>query len=162
MFTLGPGDFVPSSAGWGLLAPFATINGLLPLTLAVAFLVPVVSAVADKRAIAVQISVLGRTSAEILANARGERFAELGAALLATLQPVFFAVAETAPPPPPIDALAAAGLEPVDDDVFALRLLDLSRRRRALAGWVVADGWTWGDVHDTLVDHVASDDDPTS
>lgn len=81
LFTLGPGDFVPSSAGWGLLVPFAAVNGLLLLTLAVTFQVPVVSAVADKRAIAVQISVLGTTSPAILANARSGRFAELGVAL---------------------------------------------------------------------------------
>lgn len=226
MFTLGPGDYIASSAGWGMLVPLAALNGLLLLTLAVTFLVPVVSAVVDKRTMAVQIAVLGTTSSQILENAKGE-LGELSSALdqlvpalarsaqehlaypvlhyfhstarhaalapmlavldetltllimgtdddvsisdlrmgrirraidavLVTLEPVFFDETETVPPPPPIDALCLAGLEPVADEVFALRLIEVSDRRRALAGWVTADGWAWGDVQNTAADHVAS------
>lgn len=101
--------------------------------------------------------IAGTDDAVDISDRRLQRARRAIDAVLATLQPVFFAAAETAPPPP-IDALAAAGLEPVDDEMFAMRLLELSGRRRLLAGWVVADGWTWGDVQDTLADHAAADD----
>lgn len=50
-------------------------NGLLALTLAVTYLVPIVSAATEKRSLAIQISTAGGSPADMLCNSwNGERF----------------------------------------------------------------------------------------
>jgi hypothetical protein len=68
LFTLGVGDFRPQGGFWQILTAFASLNGFVYVTLSIAFLIPVVSAVVEKRRIAVLISALGVTAEDIVIN----------------------------------------------------------------------------------------------
>lgn len=65
--TLGYGDFVPATPLWRFLSVLAAGNGLILFTLAVTYIVPVVSAVTQKRQLALTISAIGRTPYQIAA-----------------------------------------------------------------------------------------------
>ncbi len=69
LFTMGNGDYVPATDGWRVLTVFATINGLFLVTLAITYLLPVVSATAQKRQLAAAISDLGLSAPEIVSRA---------------------------------------------------------------------------------------------
>ena len=71
LFTLGNGDYVPGGPAWRVLTAVASFTGLFLVTLAITYLLPVVQAVAQKRALAGRIHSLGATGAEIAAQARG-------------------------------------------------------------------------------------------
>lgn len=71
LFTLGNGDYVPGGPVWRVLTAVASFTGLFLVTLAITYLLPVVQAVAEKRALAGRIHSLGATGAEIAAQARG-------------------------------------------------------------------------------------------
>ncbi len=76
LFTLGLGDFRPDDDLWRFLTVFCAGNGLLAVTLAVTYLVPIVSAATEKRRLAILVGTLGGSPAEILLNSwDGERFA---------------------------------------------------------------------------------------
>lgn len=64
--TLGVGDFVPRTLLGRLLTPIAALSGFFLLTLSITYLVPVVSAVVEKRQLAASIAGLGQTPQEIL------------------------------------------------------------------------------------------------
>ena len=68
VFTLGVGDFVASSPGMRVLTAVASFTGLSLITLAITYLVSVISAVVSRRALAVTISALGPTSGEMVAR----------------------------------------------------------------------------------------------
>lgn len=68
LFTLGLGDYRPVGVVWQILTAFCAANGLLSLTLSVTYLVPIVSAVAQKRTLAVAITGLGGTPVDILSH----------------------------------------------------------------------------------------------
>ncbi|KXS37031.1 potassium channel family protein [Modicisalibacter sp. 'Wilcox'] len=70
--TLGYGDFVPANALWRFLSVVAASNGLILFTLAVTYIVPVVSAVTHKRQLALTISAIGRTPCRIAAATAGD------------------------------------------------------------------------------------------
>lgn len=67
--TMGNGDYIPGSDGWRLLTVLATINGLFLVTLAITYLLPVVSATTQKRQLALAISNLGLSAPEIVTRA---------------------------------------------------------------------------------------------
>lgn len=69
VFTLGVGDYVPGGAGWQLLTVVATVSGLGLTTLAITYLVPVVSAVNQRRAYADLIAGLGAGPGQIVVAA---------------------------------------------------------------------------------------------
>lgn len=69
IFTLGVGNFIPIGGLWEVLTAVASINGLFLITLAITYLLPVISATAQKRQLAAVISDLGRTPAEIVLRA---------------------------------------------------------------------------------------------
>lgn len=78
IFTLGTGDFVPGSDVWRLVSVAATLNGLFLVTLSITYLLPVVSAVAEKYRLAGFISDLGDTPQKIVTRAwDGESFDSL-------------------------------------------------------------------------------------
>jgi hypothetical protein len=78
VFTLGTGDFVPGDGTWQAATVIATGTGLVIVTLAITYLVPVASAVARRRALAGYISSLGSTPSEILRTGwNGDDFADL-------------------------------------------------------------------------------------
>jgi hypothetical protein len=66
VYTLGVGDFVPSGAPWQVLTALATINGFAVLTMTVSYLLPVVSAVTERRQHGLQLYGLGSSAQEIL------------------------------------------------------------------------------------------------
>jgi hypothetical protein len=67
--TLGRGDYQPEGVVWHLLTGIAAANGFFLVTLSIAYLFPVVSAVTKKRSLALYIASLGGTAEEILAIA---------------------------------------------------------------------------------------------
>lgn len=67
--TLGVGDVEATSPGWRLASTVASFSGLFLLTLAITYLLSVVSAVVSRRALAVQIDSLGSSPSEILGRA---------------------------------------------------------------------------------------------
>ncbi|MGB3237478.1 MAG: ion channel [Geitlerinemataceae cyanobacterium] len=76
--TLGMGDYQPNGAFWQFSTAIASANGFFLVTLTFAYLLPLVSANAQKRANAVYISSLGGTGDEIISRAwNGEDFGQL-------------------------------------------------------------------------------------
>ena len=59
VFTLGVGDFVATTSTARVLTAVASFTGLFVITLAITYLISVVSAVVSRRALAVQIGTLG-------------------------------------------------------------------------------------------------------
>ena len=66
LFTLGLGDFRPAGSGWQIVTAACAANGLLALTMAVTYLMPVLSAATAKRQLAAGIHCLGSTPDGIL------------------------------------------------------------------------------------------------
>ncbi|WP_100499801.1 ion channel [Geodermatophilus chilensis] len=64
--TLGVGDFVADSPVWRVMTSVAGFGGLALVTLAITYLLSVVSAVVSRRALATQITALGSTAAEVV------------------------------------------------------------------------------------------------
>jgi hypothetical protein len=78
VFTLGLGDFVPGDGAWQLATVAATGSGLVLVTLGITYLVPVASAVAERRSLAGYVSSLGADGPAILVEAwDGEDFGAL-------------------------------------------------------------------------------------
>ena len=66
VFTLGVGDFVADSPVWRVTTSVASFGGLALVTLAITYVLSVVSAVVSRRALAVQITPLGSTAGEVV------------------------------------------------------------------------------------------------
>jgi hypothetical protein len=67
VFTLGVGDFVADAPVWRVMTSVASFGGLALVTLAITYLLSVISAVVTRRALATQISALGSTGGEVVA-----------------------------------------------------------------------------------------------
>ena len=81
--TVGSTDYVAHGTGWRLLAVVAALGGLGTLTLAVTFLLQVLSSVVQERQLAAYISDLGATPREILSRSwTGVRFDSLAEHLI--------------------------------------------------------------------------------
>lgn len=65
-FTLGVGDYIPNGQPWEVLTAVAVVSGLGLTTLAITYLVPVVSAVTDRRVQANTIAGMGVTPEAIV------------------------------------------------------------------------------------------------
>lgn len=93
--TLGLGDFRPQHPFWQLATATAAANGFFLVTLGVAYLLPVVSAVTVKRGLATYISTLGGTGDEILTRSwNGKNFGQLDQHLI-NLAPVVSQLGES-------------------------------------------------------------------
>lgn len=68
VFTLGVGDFVASTPTWRVLTALASFTGLFLVTLAITYLLAVVSAVVNRRALAVHIHALGPSADAMVAR----------------------------------------------------------------------------------------------
>lgn len=66
VFTLGNGDYVPGEGFWQLATVVAIGTGLILVTLSITYLVPVASAVSQRRQLASYISSLGTDPHEII------------------------------------------------------------------------------------------------
>lgn len=69
VFTLGVGDFRPGPGAWQLATVVATGSGLVLVTMAVSYLVPVASAEAKRRHIATSVAALGSSEEAIVCDA---------------------------------------------------------------------------------------------
>ncbi len=75
VFTLGVGDYIPLGQPWEILTAIASVSGLGLVTLAITYLMPVVSAVTIRRAQASTIAGMGRTpEAIVVSGLRDGRF----------------------------------------------------------------------------------------
>ncbi len=68
MFTAGNGDFSPQGNGWQIAAALTNGSGMVIVTLAITYLLSVVSAVVQKRAFGSQIAGFGRTAEEFVCS----------------------------------------------------------------------------------------------
>ena len=66
--TLGNGDFKAGNNVWRILTVIISISGLLIITLSITYLLPLLSAVTNKRKICAYISFLGRNPEELIIN----------------------------------------------------------------------------------------------
>lgn len=64
--TMGNGDFAPARGGWQIAASIGTLSGLGILTLAITFVLQVLTAVVQKRQMAAYINDIGAVPREIL------------------------------------------------------------------------------------------------
>lgn len=69
LFTLGTGDYAPVGGTWEVLSAVASLSGLSVATLAITYVLTVVSAVVAKRHLAGSIHSLGRTPEELVRRA---------------------------------------------------------------------------------------------
>lgn len=67
--TLGNGEFAPGPGLWRQLTYVATFSGLAVATMAITYLVPVTSAVTDRRTLGLQLATLGQTPQQLLVSA---------------------------------------------------------------------------------------------
>ena len=78
LFTLGNGGYAPTVGWWEIFTVLATLNGLFVATLAVTYLVPIVSAVAERRQSAALVNALGDTAeAVVVSGWNGRNFSFL-------------------------------------------------------------------------------------
>lgn len=95
VFTLGTGDFVATSAFWRLVSALASFSGLFLVTLAITYLISVVSAVVMRRSLAIQISGLGPSAQDmVLRGWNGTGFSVTFEQQLVTLTPYVVTAAE--------------------------------------------------------------------
>lgn len=69
IFTLGLGDFVPAGSPWQIATVLAAGSGLFLTTLAITYILPVMTAATERRQQAARIAGLGHDAQEIVVNA---------------------------------------------------------------------------------------------
>ncbi|EXJ23141.1 hypothetical protein ADIAL_1426 [Alkalibacterium sp. AK22] len=83
LFTLGVGDYSPRPGFWQIVTAVNSGMGILLLTLGASYVISVIGAVVNKRALARTISGLGNSSTEIIKRAwNGENFYQLDQILM--------------------------------------------------------------------------------
>lgn len=76
--TLGNGDFKAGTDGWSIYAAFISFTGLIFITIAITYMVPVLSAVTQRRALSIRIASIGHSPQRMLLNNwNGEDFRKL-------------------------------------------------------------------------------------
>lgn len=79
ILTLGMGDYHPAGSTWQIATVLAVANGFMIVTLAITYLIPLVSAGTDKRRLAAHLHALGPSPQDLLVGTwDGESFAALG------------------------------------------------------------------------------------
>ncbi|MCJ8163564.1 potassium channel family protein [Pontibacter sp. E15-1] len=66
--TLGNGDFKAGTDGWRIFTAFISFTGLMFITIAITYMVPVLSAITARRALSIRISSIGHSPQRILLN----------------------------------------------------------------------------------------------
>ena len=66
MFTIGNGDLTPNGDVWQVITSFVGFSGMGMVTLAITYLLQVVSAVVNKRSFASQVAAIGKTAEEFV------------------------------------------------------------------------------------------------
>jgi hypothetical protein len=86
LFTLGTSDLVPGDGLWQVLPTAIAASGVVALTLGIGYIVPVASAVAERRQLAQYVLSLGATPERVLTNAwTGSDFGALGQHVVALM-----------------------------------------------------------------------------
>ncbi|GAA4427262.1 potassium channel family protein [Pontibacter saemangeumensis] len=76
--TLGNGDFAAGTDGWRVFTAFISFSGLIFITIAITYMVPVLSAVTQRRALSIRIASIGNSPQRILLNNwNGENYKKL-------------------------------------------------------------------------------------
>jgi hypothetical protein len=121
--TLGVGDFLAGGPGWRVLSTVASFTGLVLVTLAITYLLAVVSAVVSRRRVAVHVSALGQSAAAIVTGGwSGGRFGPSFTAHLVGLTSEVAGLAEQHLAYPVLHCFA--GRQPVSAAPLALAALD--------------------------------------
>jgi len=68
LFTMGNGDFTPTSGVWQIATSLTTASGMLFVTMGVSYVVSVLGAVVDKRSFASSVTGIGTRSEEFVAD----------------------------------------------------------------------------------------------
>lgn len=71
--TLGTGDFVPNGDLWKIVTVITSVNGLVLVTLSITYAIPIVQAVAAKRALSCQFSLWGEDVPSVLCYLKNDR-----------------------------------------------------------------------------------------
>ncbi|MBF9253575.1 two pore domain potassium channel family protein [Pontibacter sp. 172403-2] len=80
--TLGVGDFIGGTDLWKIYAAFVSFTGLLVITLSITYMVPVLSAVTERRSLSIRIAAIGHSPQAMLVNNwNGQDFSMLNAQL---------------------------------------------------------------------------------
>ena len=66
MFTVGNGDFTPQGDWWQIASSLVAFTGMSMVTLSITYLLQVISAVANKRAFASEVTGIGKTAEEFV------------------------------------------------------------------------------------------------
>ena len=66
--TMGNGDFKGGTDGWRVYAAVISFTGLTLITIAISYMVPVISAVTERRALCIRVRALGETAEDIILN----------------------------------------------------------------------------------------------
>lgn len=66
MFTVGNGDFTPQGDWWQVASSLVAFTGMSMVTLSITYLLQVISAVANKRAFASEVTSIGKTAEEFV------------------------------------------------------------------------------------------------
>lgn len=66
--TLGNGDFAAGTDVWRVFTAFISFSGLIFITIAITYMVPVLSAVTQRRALSIRIASIGNSPQRILLN----------------------------------------------------------------------------------------------
>lgn len=94
LFTLGLGELRPEGPFWQIMTDLAAANGFLTISMSAAYLLPVLSAAARTRQVAIHINGLGPTPWDIvIASWNGRDFSNLGQHLV-SLTPTIIEVGQ--------------------------------------------------------------------
>lgn len=66
--TMGNGDFEAGTDGWLVYSAFVSFTGLMLITIAITYMVPVLSAVTDRQSLSIRIASIGHGPQEMLLN----------------------------------------------------------------------------------------------
>ncbi|MGB3468623.1 MAG: potassium channel family protein [Cyclobacteriaceae bacterium] len=91
---MGHGDYSPSNGWWKAYTAFISFTGVVFITLAISYLLPVIQAVTDKRTLSLRISSFGNSPEDILKkNWKNDHFEYL-VKELKDLKPAIFSLAQ--------------------------------------------------------------------
>lgn len=87
--TLGNGDFKGGTQAWRILTAFISFTGLVLITTAITYMVPILSATTERRSLSIDIAAIGDSPQQMLLNSwNGEDFKSLEQHLSGLAQPV--------------------------------------------------------------------------
>lgn len=72
---MGNGDYLPATSWWKIYTSCLSFTGVIFISLAVSYLIPIIQAVTHKRSFALRVSTLGRSPQEVLVrNYKNDQF----------------------------------------------------------------------------------------